>query len=354
MKDQLRHEWASLMQEGVHGQATRFRLRAMRLAQMVRSSDPELSSALTSGLAGSSTLSRLTPQDSSEDTGLLTIETKPELHITPFWPKSVESELQQIAKEWTAQETLLSAGLYPIKTVLLHGPPGVGKTLAARWLAEKIGMPLATLSLARTMNSYLGKTGQNIVKVLEYARTNPCVLFFDEFDAIAKRRSDDQDVGELKRVVNVLLQAVDQWTGPSLLVAATNHESLLDAAIARRFESSIEFPAASEKQIRNILKSLGVSDNTASILAHSLEGQPISNATRLVNTARKRAILTGVSFEVALQLFEKIQVKTTPVAARRDMTAALHASGRSAHQIAKELGVSHTTVLRDLKTITEE
>ncbi len=355
MKDQLRREWVALMQEGAHGQATRFRLRAMRLAQLVRSADPDLSAALSSGLVESSTLSRLAPAEGTEGIGLLSVEPQPKLGVTPFWPKSVTSELQQIVKEWTAQDTLLSAGLHPIKTVLLHGPPGVGKTLAARWLAARVGMPLATLSIARTMNSYLGKTGQNIVKVLDYAQANPCVLFLDEFDAIGKRRSDDQDVGELKRVVNVLLQAVDQWSGPSLLVAATNHQSLLDEAITRRFEASIEFPPATKQQIARVLASLGVSEGMAAGLAHSLQGQPISNATRLVTSARKRAILGSISFETALELAGADQAKAeSPIEHRRSATAALHAAGKSAHQIAKELGVSHTTVLRDLKAIMEE
>lgn len=356
MKDQLRREWIALIQEGAHGQATRFRLRAMRLSQLMRASDPELAAALASGLTETSALTRLAPTAGSADVpDLLSVEAEPVLATTPHWPRTVTAELSQIVHEWNAHDALTEAGLHPVKTALLHGPPGVGKTLAARWLAIELSMPLATLNLAATMNSYLGKTGQNIAKVLEYARTNACVLFLDEFDALGKRRSDDQDVGELKRIVNVLLQAVDQWSGPSLLVAATNHESLLDAAIVRRFEATIEFPAPSSQQVGSVLRSLGVPVSLASTLGRRLQGQPISNATRLVTAARKRAVLGKISFEAALEITIAEQLKAqSHVESRRSGVAYLHEAGKSAHQIAKELGVSHTTVLRDLKAISED
>ncbi len=355
VKDQLKREWIALMQEGAHGQATRFRLRAMRLSQLMRTANPELADALASGLTETSALTRLAPTAGpAEVPDLLSVEAEPILAATPHWPRSVAAELRQIVHEWNAQDTLTKAGLHPIKTALLHGPPGVGKTLAARWLAIELGMPLATLNLAATMNSYLGKTGQNITKVLEYARTHACVLFLDEFDALGKRRSDDQDVGELKRIVNVLLQAVDQWSGPSLLVAATNHESLLDTAIVRRFEASIEFPAPSSQQVGSVLKSLGVPPSLATSLGRRLQGQPISNATRLVTAARKRAVLGQIGFEAALKITIAEQLKAqSRVESRRNVVASLHEAGKSAHQIAKELGISHTTVLRDLKAISE-
>ena len=355
VKDQLKREWIALMQEGAHGQATRFRLRAMRLSQLMRTANPELAAALVSGLTETSALTRLAPTAGpAELPDLLSVEAEPILAATPHWPRSVAAELRQIVHEWHAQDTLTKAGLHPIKTALLHGPPGVGKTLAARWLAIELGVPLATLNLAATMNSYLGKTGQNITKVLEYARTHACVLFLDEFDALGKRRSDDQDVGELKRIVNVLLQAVDQWSGPSLLVAATNHESLLDTAIVRRFEASIEFPAPSSQQVGSVLKSLGVPPSLATSLGRRLQGQPISNATRLVTAARKRAVLGQIGFDAALKITIAEQLKAqSRVESRRNVVASLHEAGKSAHQIAKELGISHTTVLRDLKAISE-
>lgn len=357
MKQQLKQEWLSLMQEGAHGQATRFRLRAMRLAQLIRKTDPDLSAVLSSSAAGEGSITRLAPPELAllDAPELLVVEHVESLVTKPYWPKPVTTALQQIVREWKSQDRLLKANLYPTKTLLLYGPPGVGKTLSAKWLAMELGLPLATLDLSATMNSYLGKTGQNLSKVLDYARSNPCVLLLDEFDALAKRRNDDQDVGELKRVVNVLLQSIDQWNGPSLLVAATNHQSLLDQAILRRFEASIEFPIATSQQINQVLKSLGVPGNISTKLSSQLQGQPISNATRIVMSARKREVLSGISFEESLEMVTNEQIGLKPkIEQRRAMVSALFASGKSAHKIARELNISHTTVLRDLKFINEE
>lgn len=357
MKDQVRQEWTTLMQEGAQGQATRFRLRALRLAQLLRKSDPELAEALTAGLSETSSLTRLSPPSPSSAGApdLLTIENVTSLPIEPYWPTQVESELRQLVNEWASLQILEEAGLHPARTALLYGPPGVGKTLAARWLSQQLKMPLASLNLSATLNSYLGKTGQNITRVLDYARSTPCVLFLDEFDALGKRRDDDQDVGELKRVVNVLLQTIDHWNGPSLLVAATNHESLLDQAMLRRFEVSIEFPEPSSQQVSRILKSIGVPASLAPALSMRLKGRPISDATRLVMQARKRALLDKVSFVTALKLCADEQISTkSSIQMRRDLVRALHVSGQSAHQIARRLKKSHTTILRDLKAIEGE
>lgn len=353
MKDQLRREWTTLMQEGAHGQAGRFRLRALRLSQMLRNADPELSAVLAKGVNESGQLTRL--QDSTtqrqEQPDILLIEDSPQLALRPHWPKPIEAQLNRIREEWKMLDALARAGLSPVSTVLLSGPPGVGKTLAARWLSERIQMPLATLNLAATMNSYLGKTGQNIMRALDYARSNACVLLLDEFDALAKRRGDDQDIGELKRVVNVLLQAIDQWHGPSLLIAATNHVSLLDEAILRRFEMSIEFPAPSQAQINKVLQSLGVNRKLATSLAMKLQGQPISNATRMVRAARKREVLEEVPFETAVRLeMNIVQHYSSPRERRRILARSLAESGMSSHQIAQQLGFSHTTILRDIKS----
>ena len=127
-------------------------------------------------------------------------------------------------------------GLSPTRSAIFVGPPGVGKTLTARWLASQLGVPLYVLDLTAVMSSLLGRSGTNLRAALDFAKRSPCVLLLDEIDAIAKRRSDDTDIGELKRLVTVILQEVDEWPATGLLLAATNHAELIDPALWRRFD----------------------------------------------------------------------------------------------------------------------
>jgi len=130
--------------------------------------------------------------------------------VEPTWPEEVEAQLTEVIEERSREKDLSAAGLAPTRSMLFVGPPGVGKTLAARWLASRLRWPLLTLDLAAVMNSFLGRTGTNLRTVLDYARKAQSILFLDEFDAIAKRRDDASDVGELKRLVTVLLQEVEE------------------------------------------------------------------------------------------------------------------------------------------------
>ena len=152
------------------------------------------------------------------------------------------------------EEELIKENLQPSHTALLTGPPGVGKTLAARWIALRLSRPLVTLDLTAVMSSFLGRTGNNVRNVLDYAKGIQCVFLLDEFDAIAKRRDDLVEVGELKRLVTVLLQEIDSWPASSLLIAATNHDELLDPAVWRRFEIVVKFPMPAEPDVRRTVE----------------------------------------------------------------------------------------------------
>lgn len=137
------------------------------------------------------------------------------------------------------REEMIKRGIDVYNSMLLYGPPGCGKTSAAQYISNSLGLPLVTARLDSMVSSLLGSTAKNIQKVFSYADNKPCVLFLDEFDAIAKARDDSQELGELKRVVNSLIQNIDNFAQNNILIAATNHHKLLDNAIWRRFSEIV-------------------------------------------------------------------------------------------------------------------
>lgn len=139
-------------------------------------------------------------------------------------------------------------------TLLLFGPPGCGKTSLARYIAHLLNLPLVVTRFDTLISSLLGSTAKNIRKLFEYANSKPCILFIDEFDAIAKARDDQHEMGELKRVINSLLQNIDEFTQNNILIAATNHHELLDKAIWRRFNYIVEIMPPGIDEIHELLK----------------------------------------------------------------------------------------------------
>ncbi|WP_235036208.1 AAA family ATPase [Arthrobacter sp. 18067] len=242
----------------------------------------------------------------------------------------------------------------PSHSALLSGPPGVGKTLASRWVAEQVDLPLVSLDLAAVLSSYLGTSGRNIRDVLDFAKSTPCVLLLDEFDALAKARDDDSDVGELKRIVNVLLVELDRWESRSFLIAATNHAQLLDPAIGRRFDRIINFPLPGlrERELLIADKATGAVD-TAIILAIAeiTEGSSPSDLTRLIERAGRRSILYEAPFERVL-LTELISASPASGKKRDVIWERLHREfGLSLRAIADLAGVSHPTVSQAIRRI---
>ena len=153
-------------------------------------------------------------------------------------------------------DELEQAGVNMPKSMLLYGAPGCGKTSIAHYVSENTNLPLVVARLDGIVSSLLGSTAKNLRKIFSYASSMPCILFLDEFDAIAKARDDNHELGELKRVINSLLQNIDSMPTSCVLIAATNHPELLDKAVWRRFTTKIEVGMPDDEARKKIILDL--------------------------------------------------------------------------------------------------
>lgn len=154
-----------------------------------------------------------------------------EIQLDSYVEKCVEEFISFVDHSALLNES--GVGISP--SMLIYGPPGCGKTHLAQHISARLGLPLLTARCDSLMSSFLGSTAKNIRSLFDHASNRPCVLFLDEFDSLAKARDDQHEVGELKRIVVGLLQNIDTLPAETILLAATNHEKLLDPAVWRRF-----------------------------------------------------------------------------------------------------------------------
>jgi hypothetical protein len=210
-------------------------------------------------------------------------------------PHTLGGELQHLCREIGRWDELDAAGIPRRQRVLLHGPPGCGKTSVAEAIAAELMAPLAVVRLDAVVSSYLGETAANLRRIFEFASGGRWVLFFDEFDALGRSREDPTEHGEIKRMVNAVLQMLDAYRGPSLLIAATNHEGALDNAVWRRFDAVYELPKPTVHQLRAVLRRrLAALPHKGLDVDHAatrLKGLPHAAAEQAAWDAARRALL---------------------------------------------------------------
>ena len=217
-----------------------------------------------------------------------------------FLSKDTKASLDRIISEYHSSKQLAEAGFCPRARLLFWGPPGCGKTAAAKTLATDLALPLGVVKLGALITSYVGETGGNLQKVLAMADQTPMVLLLDEADAIAKARDDSNDVGESRRFVNALLQALESWAPRrSLTILASNHSHLFDPALWRRFDDIIKFPLPAQPERLAQLKYLSSGLKIRGSLvrtAEQLSGFSFAEIERAVTEVAKTKILekTGI------------------------------------------------------------
>ncbi|KQT80556.1 AAA family ATPase [Methylobacterium sp. Leaf466] len=261
-------------------------------------------------------------------------------------------------------DLLSSKGLSTRLSMLLAGPPGTGKTLLAGHVAAQLGRPLYTVRLDSVISSLLGDTAKNIRSIFDFVPAREAVLFIDEMDAVAKVRDDRHELGELKRVVNTVIQGLDSLDDRAVVLAATNHPQLLDPAIWRRFPYKVDLglPDASARADlwRHFLfEGNVVAEQLTQALAAVAEGLSGADIQNIALSARRHAALAGGSVDAGSVVWAVLQSRkgqlTLPtrlgVPADHRKELALHLSGAAvkAIDIARLLGVTRQTVGAYLK-----
>lgn len=213
----------------------------------------------------------------------------------PVFDAKIQEAVNSVILEWTNYFKLLEMKATPSRSCLIFGDPGTGKTHLAKWVAKRVGLPVVLAKLDGIVSSFLGTSSRNISNLFSFANRYKCVLLLDEFDAIAKLRNDPQEVGEVKRIVNTLLQCLDSREDVGFTIGVTNHEQLLDPAIWRRFDVQIEIPKPSADVISSLIKKFlyPLEYNEAEIifLTWCLQGATGADVQKMTNWLKRMKLI---------------------------------------------------------------
>lgn len=240
------------------------------------------------------------PKDKDQEASLVDIRNPDQSFDDIILSPNNEKIIKRAILEYRKSELLKVHGLKPRSKFLFCGPPGCGKTLCADVISHELGLPLMYVHFDAVVSSYLGETASNLRKIFDYASQGRWIIFFDEFDAIGKARDDASEHGELKRVINSFLQLLDGFVSPSIIIAATNHEGLLDPALWRRFDEVVRFERPSvtdiQKLITKNLKNFPYKRINIKNKASSLKGMSHSSIERVCMNSIKTCVIDNKDY----------------------------------------------------------
>jgi SpoVK/Ycf46/Vps4 family AAA+-type ATPase len=307
--------------------------------------------AMENGPATTVTMDELmtTPVDQESRLSIVDVSVPSKNRSPVVLPKLVENKIFDFISLVQHQNQLTKCGIDTSNTLLLYGKPGCGKTTVAKYISEQTGLPLVIARFDAIVSSLLGNTAKNIRKIFDFADNKPCILFLDEFDAIAKARDDQYELGELKRVINSLLQNIDAFSKHNILIAATNHQELLDKAIWRRFNSVIEIGLPHEEEILALINVYTDEFRTNFLndkkrldkLAKLMEGKSPSDIKAIINNAKAQSIISKKDLlayeDILVEFFEFNNHGSMSIVS---MTEFLNENGIPQAAIAEKLKVS--------------
>lgn len=221
-------------------------------------------------------------------------------------PSEIKDRINRVIREFTHRNKLLSHNLENRRKILFSGPPGTGKTMSASIIANELHLPIYVILMDKVVTKYMGETSAKLRQIFDLIVDRPAVYLFDEFDAIGSQRGMDNDVGEMRRVLNSFLQFLERDNSESLIIAATNNLGMLDQALFRRFDDVIHYNLPSDEEKIQLLKSrLGknVTNKDMKILLPMLENLSHAEINQACLDAIKESVLNNT--DISLSLIEK-------------------------------------------------
>ena len=313
-----------IIEGGLNNDATKVISYSNRLAQrLMEEGDKQLAQSIIARIQNSGSQSSAT----ADAIRMLPIDIDSKLQIVEVIPEdktrtnivlsdNVGKQVHEFIEIIKYSDELIKAGVDIKKTMLLYGSPGCGKTSIAHYISEQSKLPLVIARLDGIVSSLLGSTAKNLRKIFSYASSIPCILFLDEFDAIAKARDDSHELGELKRIINSLLQDIDSMPSSCILLAATNHPELLDKAVWRRFMTKVEVGMPDglsrlkiiQEQLVGFKCQFSEEDSKMKILNDLMAKMSPSDISTLFNKLKVNAIIHGtkeiIYDDVLVAIFE--------------------------------------------------